>query len=322
MVEEELPIFVVGMPRSGTTLISAMLTAHPNIAISPETHFLSEWLKGSRRLDVSREKDFDKFWGRFSNSSFFRNLQLDAETTKDYIRSSGNHDYRDIFSTMLRLYAQKKGKKRWGEKTPTHYAHIKQLLEWFPESRIVYMVRDPRAVVASRLSMSKKYPLSWWSSRAVDDIAIQWQYSIDILDRWINDKHIHFILYEKLIKETPEELKRLCNFIGEEYSPSMMSYDEVADDLVGKEPWKETVIKPITVESIDKWQSQLLPLQVAIIEYLTNRGMRKYQYRVFGETLGLFHKLWLNALNLARRFKRILLKTESILKKIDSRAGA
>ncbi|MDB9823375.1 sulfotransferase [Deltaproteobacteria bacterium] len=242
--------------------------------------------------------------------------------SRNQVLSSGDHNYRDIFSTILRLYAEKKGKKRWGEKTPTHYAHIKQLLEWYPESRIVYMVRDPRAVVASRLTMSKKYPLSWWYSRTVDDIATQWQDSIDILDRWTNDYRIHFILYEKLVQETLKELKRLCDFIGEEYSYSMMSYIEVADDLVGKEPWKETVAKPITVESVEKWQSQLLPRQVAIIEYLANRGIRKYQYREFGKTLGLFHKLWLNTVNSIRRFKRVLLKTESILKRIDIRAGA
>jgi len=310
------------MPRSGTTLISAMLTAHPNIAISPETHFLSEWVRRYRRLDVRREKDFNKFWGKFSNSSFFRNLHLDAETTRNEILSSGDHEYKDIFSTILKLYAEKKGKRRWGEKTPTHYVHVQKLLEWYPESRIVYMVRDPRAVVASRLNMSEKYPFSWWKSRTVDDMAIQWQDSIDILDRWNNDSRVHFILYEELVQKTLKELKRLCGFIREEYSYSMMSYMEVADDLVGKEPWKETVIKPITVESVDKWQSQLLPRQIAIIEYLTNRGIRKYQYPEFGKELGFFDKLWLKAINSVRRFKRVLLKTESILKRIDSRAGA
>jgi hypothetical protein len=308
MDSEESPIFVVGMPRSGTTLISAMLTAHPNIAISPETHFLSEWLRRYRRLDVRRERDFDKFWGRFSSSSFFSNLKLDAEGTRNQILSSGDHDYKGIFSTILRLYAEKKGKRRWGEKTPTHYAHINQLLEWFPGSRIVFMVRDPRAVVASRLNMSAKYTLSWWHPRTVDDIAVQWQDSIDVLDHWANDNRVYPILYEKLIKETINELRKLSDFIGEEYYPSMMNYIQVADDLVGKEPWKETVLKTITIDSVDKWRAQLSTDEIFIIEHFTRKGMNQYRYERIARLSGIFKIFFLNFLLTVRKLKRIFIK--------------
>jgi hypothetical protein len=308
MDREESPIFVVGMPRSGTTLISAMLTAHPNIAISPETHFLSEWMRRYRCLDVRMERDFDKFWGKFSNSQFFRNLQLDAEDTRDQILSSGDHDYRDIFSAILRLYAEKKDKRRWGEKTPTHYAHIKQLLEWFPEARIIFTVRDPRAVVASRLNMSKKYPFSWWDSRTADDIAFQWQDSIDILDHWANDNRVYPVLYEKLVKETINELRKLCDFIGEEYSTSMMNYIEVANDLVSNEPWKDAVLKTITIDSVDNWRAQLSTDKVSVIEHFSRKGMNQYRYEKIAKPSGIFKIYFMNLLSKMRRLKRIFVK--------------
>jgi hypothetical protein len=313
MDSEESPIFVVGMPRSGTTLISAMLTAHRNIAISPETHFLSEWMRRYHRLDVRREKDFNKFWGRFSNSSFFRNLYLDAETTRNMILSSGDHDYKDIFSAILKLYAEKKGKRRWGEKTPTHYAHIQQLLEWYPESRIVYMVRDPRAVIASRLDMSEKYPLSWWYPRTVDDIAVQWQDSIDILDHWANDNRVYPVLYEKLVQDTLSELRRVCDFIGEEYFSSMMDYIAVSKDLVGNEPWKEAVFKPIKGDSIDKWRLTLSTDEISTIEYLNRKGMNQHLYQRVGKPHGLFKKFRLNISNTIRTFKMKIIKRSSLL---------
>ncbi|OGW37694.1 MAG: hypothetical protein A2Y97_05565 [Nitrospirae bacterium RBG_13_39_12] len=313
MDKEESPIFVVGMPRSGTTLISAMLTSHPNIAISPETHFLSEWIRRYRRLDVRREKDFNKFWGRFGDSSFFRNLQLDAETVRNQILSSGDHDYKDIFSTILKLYAEKKNKRRWGEKTPTHYAHIHQLLEWHPESRIVYMVRDPRAVVASRLDMSEKYPLSWWHPRTVEDISFQWRNSINILNYWANDNRIYPIIYEKLIQDTLSELRRLCGFIGEEYSLSMLSYTEVAKDLVANDPWKESVFKPIIADSIDKWRLKLLTDEISTIEYVSRKGMNQFMYQMVGKPHGFFKKFRLNIANTIRIVKMKLIKRTSLL---------
>ena len=58
-----------------------------------------------------------------------------------------------MFATILNYHADLKGKRRVGEKSPQHALHLETLREWFPDSLIIHMMRDPRASVASMLHM-------------------------------------------------------------------------------------------------------------------------------------------------------------------------
>src|SRR5688572_17181295 len=143
------PIFVVGMSRSGTTLISSMLSAHPEVAISGETHFLNRWMRERvARPDLTR-KDFDRLWSRYTQSHQFRFLNLDPDAIAARIHASGSYHLAVVFAALLAQHGSTWGKPRVGEKTPGHDRSMTTLLDWYPDARIVYMLRDPRAVVAS-----------------------------------------------------------------------------------------------------------------------------------------------------------------------------
>jgi hypothetical protein len=117
-----------------------MLDSHPNISIAPETHFMSEWMWRHRGVDIRGDREFHKFWAHFSRTSYFGNLGIPADTTGQYIDSLEEHDYKDVFSAVLNRYAEIRGKKRRGEKTPTHCFFMDTLLTWYPSPKIVYLV--------------------------------------------------------------------------------------------------------------------------------------------------------------------------------------
>lgn len=265
------PVFVVGMPRSGTTLVSAMLSAHPNIAISPETHFLRQWLRDYGHLDVRRPEAFDRFWHDFSRSKHFRDLQLDPEVTRRQILALPRHDFRHIFMTLLQSYANSLGKMRWGEKTPMHERHLDLLLDWFPQAKIVYLLRDPRAVIASLL----KVP---WATRTVEQYAVRWHASVQNIGRRSTDARVQVVKYENLVQSPELELLQLCSFLEEAYLPSMLAYGEAAKSLVSGETWKAAALQSVTTSSIDKWQTQLSPQQVASIEDIAGPQMPAHGY--------------------------------------------
>jgi hypothetical protein len=268
------------MPRSGTTLLSAMLASHPHMAIAPETHFLSYWVVRFRRLDVRREKDFHCFWNHFSPGLHFQGLGLDADASRRRILLLAEHDYQDIFSALLRMYAEERGKARWGEKTPTHYLYLDALLRWFPRARILYVVRDPRAVVASRLRMP-------WRPRGVDDVAGQWRDSIRILDAWGDDGRVHEVRYEALVRAPEPTLRDVCEFLDEEYIPVMLEYTEAARPLIAGKPWNDDALQSPNRTNIDRWTSQLSPHDVAMIEYLAGKEMAGHGYELNGTSLSL-----------------------------------
>jgi hypothetical protein len=291
------------MPRSGTTLLSAMLDAHPNISIAPETHFLSEWMRRYRGVDIREDEAFRRFWAHFSSTSYFGNLGIPADSAKQYIDSLEEHDYKDVFSAILRLYAEKRDKKRWGEKTPTHFYFIDTLLNWYPSSKVIHMVRDPRAVVASRLKMP-------WAEKTVEDIAFQWQKSVDLFGRQNENARVYALKYEALILNSASELQGLCRFLEESYSDHMLDFWRNSDSLRTGEPWKANVRNPVEQKHLDKWRLELSQKQIAVTEHIAARGMSAFAYQAVAAPINPYQRLKVSVLYFGRRIiKRFARKT-------------
>ena len=272
------PIFIVGVPRSGTTLIASMFSAHPDIAISPETHFLNYWMRQYSHLDVSVPENFEVFWQALSESERFSYLGISPEATLARIQANSQIDYKTIFTSILQEYALKRQKPRWGEKTPMHYKNINQLLEWYPKARVIWMLRDPRAVVASLLKMD------WADSRDYVNARL-WHYSLHSFERqWSKDERVRLIQYEALVDDPELVMQRLCRFLDEEYSPDMVSNrSESNSPIINRKGWAkahlEAALQPVTLTAIRKWQSALSPKQIAMVECITQHKMIKYGYQ-------------------------------------------
>ena len=140
-----LPIFIVGTPRSGTTLLRLLLINHPDIAIPDETNIM-DWLykkPGKRRLLLPRASDAGNL-----TTAFGMNLAAEYDSLKRHKRPRSR---RDKVAWFFERYAHQRGKQYWGDKTPGHAPYASELKDLFPESTFVFMLRDPRAVVASLL---------------------------------------------------------------------------------------------------------------------------------------------------------------------------
>jgi hypothetical protein len=124
--------FIVGVTRSGTTLLRLMLDAHPQLAIPPETHFVPQRIKTTRKRGTSCEEAHGvvtghRQWGDFGLDSgellsrFCELDQIDPETT---------------LRAFFELYAEREGKSRWGDKTPNYIKRMKQIERWIPEAHL------------------------------------------------------------------------------------------------------------------------------------------------------------------------------------------
>lgn len=266
--DAERPVFVVGMPRSGTTLLSTVLDSHPRVAIAPETLFLSYWDRANRRRDLSRPAVFDRFWEKFSNHVRFPYLGVDPDATRARILAAGPPTLRSIFVGVLSAYADRFGKPRFGEKTPQHFRRLDRVFEWFPDARVAFLVRDPRGMVASLLATP-------WSHPWIDWYAAQWRESVAAWRRRADDPRVRLIRYEDLVGDPERSVRELCAFLGEEFDPGMLTREAAAHRLEGLANWplehQTRAMGPIDAASVGKWRQALSPERVATIEHFARR---------------------------------------------------
>lgn len=293
------PVFVVGVPRSGTTLVSAMLAAHPRIAIAPETHFVSHFVHRDGGDPVGGPADFHAFWADVVGGNWFADVGVaGAELKQRILQSDRRPDYRTIFRHLLESYATKAGKVRCGEKTPDHERYIDLLKAWYPAARIVYVIRDPRAVAASMSQVP-------WRHGGVDRVAYRWRESIGRLHQYEDDPCLLTVRYESLVSDPQGQLERLCRFLGEDYNPRMLAFNRHAEALIAGRPWKKNARQPLNGDSLDRWRSVLTPSQVMLVEHIAGRAMEGQGYTRVHHRLTAAGHLHLLATRALRRIQKL-----------------
>ncbi|MCW5907961.1 MAG: sulfotransferase [Chitinophagales bacterium] len=245
--------FIAGCGRSGTSLLRTMLNHHPDFFIPPECGFITDYMLFGAKLPAS----------------ILCNLVLnEPELTlwfknKDLLQFDENEN---IFTLIEKIHAatlEKNGKKFWGQKTPRFIRYFKEFKKEYPELKLLFVVRDPRAVVHSFRS----------SPGFVS-------YIPEIVNRWIFDNKagiaainefgadVMLIKYEDLISDTESTLKKASEFLHVPYSPQMLEYNKTGNKdylAFNKKQLQKLAEKPDKTR-IASWKNVLRNDEVRYIE--------------------------------------------------------
>lgn len=271
------PIFILGVPRSGTTLLRILLDSHPNIACGPE----SPWLA---RTDISI-KNLYQFMAH-NQFGFVENFGVNIEQLRQ--------ETADYINRLYLAYAANRGKSRWAEKTPDHCLEIPFLAEIFPDAYFIHIVRDGRDVACSTSTLSEeRRSISDWHTNnlLMDDgvivvnsllnAGLRWQVWINKIEAGI--KHVRrscTLRYEDLVASPETEMRRLMEFVGESFSISMLDYSKVKHEFPKWEWGSRDVERSsrISPRSICRWRKQLDQETILDIESQISATLIKYGY--------------------------------------------
>jgi hypothetical protein len=285
---EKPPIFIVGVPRSGTTLLAAMLSAHSQVSCGPESHvfralsddiekaqsslsrrvsrlmhiFLPESLHVSRMSAV--EKKLCEQWpGRAVDYLFSiihhkapvpDNYGLGREAITGYL-SHAEPSIRSIASALPALFAQRSGKSRWIEKTPDHLLSVRKIRQVFPDAPIIRIIRDPRDVA---LSLEK---VPWGPKTFLEALIVWHRYHRTSEHFFITDKRCCTVHYEVLVASPVEELRRLCQSINISFERGMLDTSQATGVNKTNEPWKNKVSDKVDKDRALAWKDVLTASQ-------------------------------------------------------------
>jgi hypothetical protein len=210
--------FVVGAPRSGTTLLRLMLDAHPALAIPPETHFfpsVPDAVAGARRPARA-------FRQAVVSSPRWGDLGLSAAALDARLEALDPFDLGDALRAVYRLYAERFDKPRWGDKTPAHLLHMPAIASVLPEARFVHIIRDGRDVALSIVErsfgpVSLESAASWWRQQILTARSHARE-----LPGYIE------LRYEDLVADPEPTLRAVCSLVELPYAAQMLDYHQGA----------------------------------------------------------------------------------------------
>jgi hypothetical protein len=274
------PVFVIGCPRSGTTLLTLMLSSHSRIAIPPETRFMLPVFREHRVFgDLAVRRNRRRLARRIvrGQGSRFSHLGLDrSRVVKEIV--AGAPTIGSALAAPFRVYAQERGKARWGNKRPGQVHNVAVILTLFPDAQMVHLVRDPRDCVASLARVS------WWAGGAVEATAT-WVHAVDAAEaarRTLPDDAFHELRYEDLVSDPRAELERLCGFLGESFEEAMLTPQAEAALLPARQraDWHRETQREVGPRRIGSHSGVLSSQQVALIESVAGTRMWRYGYEV------------------------------------------
>ena len=239
-------IFILGVGRSGTSLLQSILNSHSKICFLPETKFLRSYvLKKNFKITKSNYK---RITNQFKSDKRLKRLKIDLDEPLQI-----NNTMYDIYQYILETKLTNQNKSNIGDKDPKLIEKINRLHHFFPNSKIIHIIRDPRDVVLSRTKAkwSQKYPFYFHA------IIYYMQLSLGIKSGRNKYKENYIeVLYENLIKNPDYELLRVMKFLNLDFEKSMLNFKDSSKELVSEDEleWKKETFLPIKKNNFNKWK--------------------------------------------------------------------
>jgi Sulfotransferase family len=262
-------LFVVGCPRSGTTLLQRMLDNHPRLAVANDSHFIPRVLKdvpiGVNPVLTPELVEQVRTYRRFYR------LALPDDAVRKAARES--RTYREFVSALYSEYGRLRGKPLAGEKTPDYVRHLPRLHALFPWARFVHIIRDGRDAALSILEWARggkgasRFEL--WEEEPVAVCALWWRWLVTTGrrdGRALGPARYHEVRYEDLVADPEPTLRELASFLELPYAPEMVAFHEGKtrhdSGLSAKKAW----LPP--TPGLRDWRTEMSSRDVELFEVL------------------------------------------------------
>jgi len=272
--------FVVGCGRSGTTLVQAMLDAHPDIAVPFESYFPVWFARERSRYEQAGGFAVARFADDVLAHDSFIRWGLDASAVRARLLAAAPTDFAAAVRVCYAAFADAHGKHRYGDKTPIFVMHIPLLARLFPEAVFVHMIRDGRDVALSRTEVA-------WGTRRFAQEALRWREQIEQGrrdGRALGAARYHELRYESLLDDPEGAARELCAFIAADFDPAMLQYHEQPQRVLESQPFPsehQNLRRPPT-KGMRSWRGELTPEQIALFDSLAGPTLQRFGYAMGG----------------------------------------
>lgn len=284
------PIFIVGAPRSGTTVMRQILNRHSELYLADETHYfedLRQKIGSKRRLPTSEERKLiedyflaltHKWYGEEGDPE---QGWMDRQELRMLAQQlgSGTDAY---FEAFCRLCAARNNKIRWGEKTPRHVFQLSTIFSLYPNAQVICIVRHPAGVVASyrdwKNSVSPLQKSRLTKTYSLAFVSLSWKAAFNAAVEARNqfgEDRVYLQRYEDLVSEPESALKVLTSWLSLDYQPSMLEVDCVNSSY--SKSWRQSGTS-LSSEAVHRWREKLSKREISSVQAFCGNLLEKAGY--------------------------------------------
>lgn len=274
--------FIIGRPRTGTTLLRSLFDAHPNVQIPWECQFILNLQPAYGHITSWTKKDLHKFYNDLLLQWQFSAWNIDHEELKlKLFACEGNYSYTDICRVIYlsnRSFYPKNDIQLIGDKNHGYTIYVDRLKQLFPDAKFIYILRDYRDNFHSIKNVDFEIPI-------VSLVVYKWKYFYKQAIAWSKKypDSMYFIRYEDLATDPELHFRKMCEFLNLEYKPEVFEFYKMGDkakelypdDVLSKH--HKSLFNPINTSRLGLWEKSMTATQIRIADqvagiYATEAG--------------------------------------------------
>lgn len=305
--------FIIGRPRSGTTLLRMLLEAHPNVVIPPESPLILSLYKKYRKKTGWSREDMEGLFRDIRKQRYFESWLMDETALRrEMMTMTGENTFRNILKKVYLSYASlypKDDIRLIGDKNPGYSLYIKRLHKLFPDSKFIYIARDYRDNYLSLTRVNFEVPV-------IPLVVYRWKFAYRQF-RTLQQKHpssFYYLKYEDLAAKPEAQFQRICEFLGIEFRKDVFGFYKKEVEL--KEAYghseellniHRSLLKPVNTGRIGIWKGKMSEKQVRKADLVAGKAAEQAGYERKYRGFSPFLYMWVMPVLVYARFMYALM---------------
>lgn len=284
MSNDSTPFFIIGNPRSGTSLLRSLLNINPAICIPPECGFLL-WLYPSWKDHTWSMGSVPQFARQVFECRKFETWNLGIAELESTLLSKEIRTYAEAATSVYQAYASAHGKPDAlvGDKNNYYITSVDAIAGIYPNSRFIHIVRDARDVACSYRELNRRKIESTYRPRLQDSpkaIGAEWLENNQKAEQDLEGKNCLFVRYEDMVRDTAAVINGIYSFLeapivhGITRSDHVKGMDEPDDFL----QWKGKLNQPVDENSVGRYMHELSEQEIEEVVGIASPLLTKYGY--------------------------------------------
>jgi hypothetical protein len=290
------PVFVVGCPRSGTTLLYHMLSSAGGFAnYRSESNVFN--LLGPKFGGLRSIQDRQAVLNVWLRSKLFRVSNLDPGEISARI-TSDCHSAGDFLQIVMQEVARAQGATRWADCTPEHLLYMREIKRQIPNALFIHIIRDGRDVALSYVKQGWSHPLPWDRNDRLEVAGLYWAWLIHKgreQAKYLGADYCE-IRFEDLVTSSRQTLSQLSTFIDHD-----LDYEKIQRTGIGSVKEPNTSFPDdggASFNPVGRWKDRMPIEQVVAFERIVGNSLSQLGYELTSPATQTktFHDAWMSAI--------------------------